>query len=382
MQNFEFHNPTKIIFGEGQISRLAEFVPKTKVLLLYGGGSIMKNGVHQQVKDALAQYEVIELGGVQPNPTFEKAMEAVELIKKEKIEFILAVGGGSVVDSAKFISLAVYFEGDPWTILTNRELSFTKAMPFGAVLTLPATGSEMNRFFVLSRGDQKLSAGSPLLFPQFSILDPKVTTSLDSRQVGNGVVDAFVHVMEQYLTYPDNAPLQDRFAESILVTLIEEGPKTLSRPSDYIARSSHMWSATMALSGIVGAGVPQDWSTHAIGHELTALYGLDHAQTLAIILPAMMWVMREEKRQKINQYAERVWKLKGSDHELLQGSIRRTSGFFEAMGLPTKLSHYQIKQDCVEKIIERLQKRGFTPMGEKQLVTLDKVREVLRAALQ
>lgn len=382
MQNFEFHNPTKIIFGEGQISRLAEFVPKSKVLLLYGGGSIMKNGVYQQVKDALGQYEVVELGGVQPNPTFEKAMEAVELIKKENIQFILAVGGGSVVDSAKFISLAVYFDGDPWTILTNRELTFKQAMPFGAVLTLPATGSEMNRFFVLSRGDEKLSAGSPLLFPQFSILDPKVTMSLDKRQIGNGVVDAFVHVMEQYLTYPDNNPLQDRFAESILVTLIEEGPKTLNRPTDYIARANHMWSATMALSGVVGAGSPQDWSTHAIGHELTALYGLDHAQTLAIILPAMMWVMRDEKRLKINQYAERVWKLKGSDHELLQGSIRRTSGFFEAMGLPTKLSSYQIKQDVVEKIVERLSQRGFSLLGEKEQVTLDKIREVLRAALQ
>ncbi len=382
MQNFEFYNPTRIVFGDGEIKRLADLTPKGKVLLLFGGGSIKTNGVYEQVMAGLSGRQVFELGGIQPNPTYEKAMEAVALIKKENIEFVLAVGGGSVVDSAKFISMAVHYKNDPWEILTNRELTFTKALPFGCVLTLPATGSEMNCFFVLSRGDQKLSAGGPLLFPQFSILDPKTTQTLNARQIGNGIVDAFVHVMEQYLTFPNQSPLQDRFAEAILSTLMEEGPKTLQKPKDYESRANLMWSATMALSGIVGSGVPHDWSTHAIGHELTALHGLDHAQTLAIVYPAMMWIMREEKHDKIHQYAERVLKLKGSDQDIVQGAIRRTAGFFESMGLPTKLSSYQIKQDVIEKVVSRFTERGFQPLGERGTVTLDKVREVLRVALQ
>lgn len=382
MENFEYFNPTKIVFGAGELNRLAEFVPKTRILFLYGGGSIKQNGVYDSVKKTLAGYELFELGGVQPNPTYEKAMEAVELIKKENIEFILAVGGGSVLDSAKFISLAVHHQGEPWEILTKREFNGTKAVPFGGVLTLPATGSEMNRFFVLSRGDQKLAFGHPLIYPQFSLLDPTVTVSLDQRQIGNGVVDAFVHTLEQYLTYPANAPLQDRMAEGVLLTLIEEGPKTYQRPKDLTARSNHMWAATMALSGIFGVGVPQDWSTHGIGHELTALYGIDHARTLAIVMPAMMWAMRDEKREKISQYAERVWKLQGSDQELLRGAIRKTTDFFESMGLPTKLAAYGVKEDVIQKVVSRFEARGFEPMGEKNLVNLEKVAEVLRLSLQ
>ncbi len=381
MQNFDYHNPTKILFGEGNITRLPELLPEGPVLLLYGGGSIKSNGVYEQVMTALGGRKVFEISGVRPNPTYDKAMEAVDLIRKEKIGFILAVGGGSVVDSAKFISLAVHHKGEAWDILTRQDLVFTEAVPYGAVLTLPATGSEMNCFFVLSRGEEKLSAGHPLLFPKFSILDPKVTMSLDKRQIGNGVVDAFVHVMEQYLTFPSHSPLQDRFAESILQTLIEEGPKSLRNPNDYISRSNYMWCATMALGGLVGPGVPHDWSTHAIGHELTALYGLDHAQTLAIVFPAMMWVMREEKSAKISQYAERVWKI-GNNQDHFQGAFRKTVEFFETMGLPTKLSAYGIKEDVAAKVVARFEKRGFSPMGERNLVTLDKVREVLRVAGQ
>lgn len=379
MQNFDFHNPTKILFGDGSIARLPEVLPPGPVLLLYGGGSIKTNGVYEQVKAGLGSRKVFEVSGVRPNPTYEKAMEAVELIRRENVGFILAVGGGSVVDSAKFIAFAAHYPGNPEDILRNRETVVTSALPFGAVLTLPATGSEMNCYFVISKGDEKLSGGNPLLFPQFSILDPRVTMSLDKRQIGNGVVDAFVHVMEQYLTYPSEAPLQDRFAESILLTLIEEGPKSLRNPSDYNSRANYMWCATMALSGMVGSGVPHDWSTHAIGHELTALYGLDHGQTLAIVLPAMMWVMRDEKRTKINQYAEKVWDVHDdSDH--VQVAIRQTVEFFESMGLPTKLTAYGIKEDVAQKVADRLEKRGFTPLGEKGLVTLEKVKEVLRVA--
>lgn len=381
MENFDYHNPTKILFGEGTISRLPEVLPDGPVLLLSGGGSIKSNGVYDQVMAALNGRKVFEISGVRPNPTFEKAMEAVELIRKENIGFILAVGGGSVVDSAKFISFAVHYEGNPEDILRSRETVVTRSVPYGTVLTLPATGSEMNCFFVISKGDEKLNGGHPCLFPQFSILDPKVTFTLDKRQIGNGVVDAFVHVMEQYLTFPSDAPLQDRFAESILLTLIEEGPKSLRNPKDYAARSNHMWCATMALGGLVGSGVPHDWSTHYIGHELTALYGLDHAQTLAIVFPAMMWVMRDEKRAKIDQYAERVWKV-GQNQDHFQGAFRKTVDFFETMGLPTKLAAYGIKEDVASKVVARFEKRGFTPMGERGLVTLDKVREVLRVAGQ
>ncbi len=380
MENFEFYNPTKVVFGKGQIERLKDLVPKTRVLMLFGEGSIKTNGVYDQVKNALSSHEIIECGGVQANPTYEKAMEVLELIKKEKIDFILAVGGGSVIDTAKFLSLAAFFPGTPWSILTNREQTYSKALPFACVLTLPATGSEMNCYFVLSRGDEKLSGGHSLLYPVFSILDPSVSFTLSQKQVGNGVVDAFVHVLEQYLTYPAQAPLQDRFAESVLKTLIEEGPKSYSRLDNYEARANHMWCATMALSSVFGVGVPQDWSTHQIGHELTALYGIDHARTLAIVLPAMLWSMRNEKRQKLMQYAERVWDLKGSDEELIQRAIRRTSDFFESLGLPTKLLSYDLKENPTEKVIARLLARGFTPMGEKQQVTLEKVREVLEFA--
>jgi NADP-dependent alcohol dehydrogenase len=379
MQNFDYHNPTKILFGEGTIARLPEVLPEGPILLLYGGGSIKSNGVYEQVKAGLGSRKVFEVSGVKPNPTYEKAMEAVELIRKEKIGFILAVGGGSVLDSAKFIAFAVHYEGNPEDILRSRETVVSKTVPFGAVLTLPATGSEMNCYFVISKGDEKLNGGHPMLYPQFSILDPRVTFTLDKRQIGNGVVDAFVHVMEQYLTYPSDAPLQDRIAEAVLLTLIEEGPKSLRNPNDYNSRANYMWCATIALSGLVGSGVPHDWSTHYIGHELTALYGLDHAQTLAIVLPAMMWVMRDEKRAKINRYAEKVWDVHDdSDH--VQVAIRQTVEFFESMGLPTKLSAHGIKEDVAARVAERMEKRGFTPLGEKELVTLERVKEVLRVA--
>lgn len=383
MQNFEYYNPTKIIFGEGEIAKLSELVPQTSVLILYGEGSIKRNGVYDQVIKALGNRKVFEVSGVKPNPTYEKAMEAVELIRKENIGFILAVGGGSVIDSAKFISLATFYQGEAWDILTNRGLQFEKALPLGAVLTLPATGSEMNCFAVISRGEDKLSFGNPLVFPKFSVLDPQVTFSLNERQVGNGVVDAFVHVMEQYLTYPVNSPVQDRMAEAVLMTLIEEGPKTLKKTNDLESRSNLMWSASIALSSILGVGVPQDWSTHMIGHEITAFYGVDHARTLAIILPAMMWVMRNEKRKKLVQYGERVWKIKAAtDEEVITGAIRKTTDFFESMGLPTKFSGYQIKEEVIERVVARFESRGFEGMGENQQVKIPQIREVLKVALQ
>ncbi len=380
MFNFTLHNPVRLLFGAGQIASIAREVPKgARVLMTYGGGSIKQNGVYEQVQKALVNFEVIEFPGIEPNPALETLMRAVEVIRREKLDFILAVGGGSVVDGTKFISAAVPFEGDPWNILAKRA-PVRSAVPFGAVLTLPATGSEMNSSAVISRRStqEKLAFGSPMLFPKFSIVDPETTYSLPPRQIANGVVDAFVHVVEQYLTVPANAPLQDRFSEGILRTLVEEGPKTLAKPRDYDSRANVVWCATMALNGLIGSGVPQDWSTHMIGHEITAYHGLDHAQTLAIILPNLLWVQRESKREKLLQYAERVWDIQeGNEAVRIEEAIIRTRAFFEVMGNPTHLSDYQVGSEHFEDIVARLESRKMLPMGERKDLDAAKVSEIL-----
>lgn len=382
MLNFDFYNPTKIVFGEGSVSRLADLIPYSKILLIYGQGSIKRNGTYELIKSALKGKEIIELSGVKPNPTYAKAMEAVEIIQNNQIEFILAVGGGSVIDCAKFISLATFYDKDPWEIVTEENLQLSMALPLGAVLTLPATGSEMNKYFVISRDDQKLSSGSELCYPSFSILDPSLTKSLNQHHIGNGIVDAFVHVMEQYLTFNVNSPLQDQFSEATLRTLIEEGTKTFYRPDDLQSRSTFMWSTTIALNGILGCGVPQDWSSHMIGHELTALYGIDHARTLAIIFPSVMWVMRQEKFEKIKQYAERVWNVKIETEDNVEQVITLTKNFFESLGVPTSLKAYELGYEVVDQITERFAKRGFTPIGENESVTLEKIRQILSRAVE
>ncbi len=383
MFNFTFFNPVRLLFGAGQITALPREIPKGSwVLMTYGGGSIKANGVYDQVQKALFDFDVIEFGGIEPNPSYETLMRAVEIVQREKVDFLLAVGGGSVLDGTKFIAAAAKFEGDPWTILSRR-MPVKAALPYGTVLTLPATGSEMNSSAVVSRQttQEKLAFGSPLLFAKFSIVDPETTYSLPPRQIANGVVDAFVHVVEQYVTAPSKAPLQDRFAESILRTLIEDGPKTLANPMDFDARSSIVWCATMALNGLIGCGVPQDWSTHMIGHELTAYHGLDHAQSLAILLPNLLWVQRESKHEKLVQYAERVWDLKeGSEAARLEQAIICTRAFFESMGSPTHLSDYAVGSEHFEDIVARLESRKMLPMGEKKNLDAAKVREVLALA--
>jgi NADP-dependent alcohol dehydrogenase len=383
VNNFTFFNPVRLLFGAGQIASLAREVPKgAKVLMTYGGGSIKANGVYDQVHKALIDCEVVEFGGIEPNPTFENLMRAVEIVQRENVDFLLAVGGGSVLDGTKFIAAAAKFEGDPWSILSRR-MPVKAALPYGTVLTLPATGSEMNSGAVVSRqiSQEKLAFSSPLVYPKFSIVDPETTYSLPRRQISNGVVDAFVHVTEQYLTFPAKAPLQDRFAEAILRTLLEDGPKTLANPMDYEARSSVVWCATMALNGLIGCGVPQDWATHMIGHELTAYHGLDHAQTLAIILPNLLWVQRDSKHEKLLQYAERVWDLKeGSEGTRIEQAIIRTRAFFESVGNPTHLSDYAVGSEHFEDIVTRLESRKMLPLGERKNLDAAKVREVLALA--
>lgn len=384
MFNFSYQNPTRIVFGEGQISQLANLVPQgAKVLLTYGGGSIKHNGVYQQVLQALAGFEVVEFSGIEPNPSFETLLKAVELVKAENITYLLPVGGGSVVDGTKFIAAAALYEGDPWDILAKKA-PVTKAMPLGCVLTLPATGTESNGNSVVTRysTQEKLSFASPLVYPQFAVLDPTVTFSLPPKQVANGVVDAFVHVMEQYMTYPVNAAVQDRFAEGLLLTLIEQGPLALKDPQNYDIRANVMWAATMALNGLIGQGVPQDWATHMIGHELTALYGLDHAQTLAIVLPALLQQQRVQKRAKLLQYGKRVFNLQHHDEErLIDETIAHTRAFFEQMGVPTRMADYGIKADAVDALVAKLEQHRMFKLGEHGDITLDVSRQILTAAL-
>jgi NADP-dependent alcohol dehydrogenase len=384
MLNFELYNPVNYVFGKGQMEKLTGLVPSnTKILIAYGGGSIFKNGVYQQVKAALPNHEILEFGGIEPNPRFETLMKAVELIRTEKIEFILAVGGGSVIDGVKFISAAVNFEGDAAEILKKRILfkDVSKVIPFGTVLTLPASGSEMNSGAVvtLEATQEKLTLGGSALFPVFSIVDPTVITSLPKRQLQNGVVDAFTHVLEQYLTYPHDALLQDRISESILQTLIEIGPKVVENPGDYKLASNFVWCATMALNGLIQKGVPSDWATHMIGHELTALYEIDHARTLAIIGPNLYRVMFDTKKEKLAQYGQRVWNLKGdSTEDIAEQAIEKTVAFFHEMGMKTKLSeNTENYEKTADFIVKRFEERGWKTLGEKQNISLDKVRTIV-----
>ena len=384
MLNFTFHNPTKILFGKGQIVAIAQEIPQgQRVLMTYGGGSIKQNGVYDQVMAALAGRAVIEFAGIEPNPTYETLMNAVQIVREHHIDFLLAVGGGSVVDGTKFIAAAAPFQGEPWDILAKRA-PIRSALPLGAVLTLPATGSEMNGGSVVTRRatQDKLAFIHPLVYPRFSVLDPTVTFTLPPRQIGNGVVDAYTHIMEQYLTYPVNSPVQDRFAEGLLLTLIEEGPKALATPENYDVRANIMWCATLALNGLIGAGVPGDWATHMIGHEITALHGLDHAQTLAIILPSVMAAKRDQKRAKLLQYAERVWGLStGGEDERIDAAIAKTREFFARMGVGTYLRDYGIAADTVPALLAQLERHKMTALGEHQDINLTASRRILELSV-
>lgn len=385
MNNFNYFNPTHLYFGKGQIAAISQAIPKDqKVLVLYGGGSIKKNGVYDQVKAALAQHTWLEFSGIEPNPHYETLMQAVELIKREGIGYLLAVGGGSVIDGTKFVSAAACYEGgEPWDMI-EQGITAGRALPVGCVLTLPATGSESNTFSVISHVGKglKRAYGDPLTYPAFAILDPEVTYSLPKHQVANGVVDAFVHVMEQYMTYPAGGLVQDRYAEGLLQTLIEIGTTVVNTPNDYAARASFMWAANQALNGLIGQGVPQDWSTHMIGHELTAVYGLDHAVSLAAVLPHNLQVNRTAKRAKLLQYAARVWNIsEGSEDARIDAAISQTCAFFESVGLKTSLKALDIESAAADKIAGRLEAQGLTALGEHQSVTPAGVREILTRSL-
>lgn len=384
MNNFLLSTPTRIRFGEGQVKSLTKEIPNdANILITIGGGSVKKNGILESVTKSLAGYKTTLFEGIEANPEYETLIKAIELGNKECCDYILAVGGGSVLDGSKMIAAALANPTvDPWDIVTTGGRAAKQALPIGTVLTLPATGSESNGNAVISRratGD-KLGIASPLFYPQFAILDPTYTYSLNERQIANGVVDAFVHTMEQYLTYPVKAKIQDRFAEGILCTLIEEGPKALQEPQNYDVRANVMWSATMALNGLIGAGVPQDWATHMIGHEITAEHGLDHAQTLAIVLPNLMTHQKETKHEKLLQYAERVWSLDPCDEESIDRAILLTRNFFERMGTPTSFNGYGINEPNINQIINKLEEHGMIALGEHGKIDLEASREILEAA--
>ena len=383
MQNFVFRNPTRIVFGKGSIAQIKDLIgARERVLVTFGGGSIKKNGVYEQVKATLAGRMLFEFGGIQPNPRYETLMAAVALVKQQMISYLLSVGGGSVLDDTKFIAAAARFEGrEPWDIVA-KAAPVKAALPMGAILTLPATGSESNGFAVISRSStqEKLAFGSDVCFPEFSVLDPQVTMSLPPKQVRNGIVDAFVHVMEQYATYPVNAAIQDRQAEAIFQTLIEAGPKTLKDAQDYDARANLVWSATQALNGWIGQGVPQDWSTHMIGHELTAFFGIDHAESLAVVLPALFRHEMSRKQAKLAQYARRVWGVAETDDaKAAELGLVKTVDFYHSLGMKTTLADYGISaQDAAKKVSERFASRG-KKLGEHQTIDAAATKEILLA---
>lgn len=382
MLNFEFKNPTKILYGKGQIANLAKEIPAhAKVLLLYGGGSIKTNGIYEQVITALKDFEVLEFGGIPANPEYEILLQALKVIKDEKVDYLLAVGGGSVIDGTKFLASAALYTGEsPWDIL-SKSIRTEKGMPFGTVLTLPATGSEMNSGAVITRAEtqEKFGMGGQGLFPQFSILDPQVVKSVPKRQLANGITDAFTHVLEQYMTYPAGAYLQDRFAESILQTLVEIAPRVINDPADFEAASNFMWCCTMALNGLIQKGVPTDWAVHAMGHELTALFGIDHARTLAIIAPSHYRYNFGSKKEKLAQYGKRVWGItSGTAEEIAEAAIVRTEEFFHSLEIKTTLSEYtENYEGTARKISERFTARGWVGLGEYKTLKPSDVEKIV-----
>ena len=384
---FTYSNPTVIHFGQGMIASITKAIdPAKKVLVIYGGGSIKQNGVYDQIVAALSGRTWFEFAGVEPNPTVETLDQAVALIRKEGLDYILAVGGGSVIDGSKYVAAAACYDGDGWDILVGKH-RVKQALPLGAVLTLPATGSESNNGAVITRKatKEKLVFSSSAVFPRFAVLDPDVIKSLPERQVANGLADAFVHVCEQYLTFPAQAWVQDGYAETLLRNLVNLARQFPQRDNDSW-RANFMWTANQALNGLIGAGVPQDWATHMIGHELTAAYGIDHARTLTIIQPAVLRERIEDKKVKLAQMGRAVFGL-APDVNLAQRTIAEIENLYRSLGLPVRLSEAGVGDasapDRVATNIEKhgVMKPGLLKLGEKGEITPDVVRRIVAAAI-
>lgn len=399
MNNFQYYNPVRIVFGEGQIKQLADLVPaKARVLITYGGGSAKRTGTLDEVKTALengGERQIFEFGGIEPNPEFTTLLKAADMVNEQNIDFILAVGGGSVIDGSKFVALVSHLKEEDgtvsrdqaWDALTSYTRDIDSAVDLGAVLTIPATGSEMNSGGVINYSERqaKLPFGNPLVYPKFSILDPTKTLTLPERQVMNGVADAFIHVMEQYLTYPVNAKVQDAFAESLLKILISEGLAVKEDPENLEIRKNIMWTATMALNGLIGTGVPQDWTTHMIGHELTSLHSIDHARTLTIVLPSVMRELKDSKKDKLLQYARNVWNITNDDKQLseddiIEKAITLTEEFFRTLDLPVNFADVELDESAIDPIVSQLKEHGMVALGEHKANDLDVSRRILQRA--
>ncbi|MBU0632519.1 iron-containing alcohol dehydrogenase [bacterium] len=375
---FSYQNPTLIEFGKGKIARIKDLIPKEKtILMVYGGGSIKKNGVYDQVKEALAGHTWFEFGGVEPNPTKETLDKAVVFGREKGADYILAVGGGSVLDGCKYIANAYYYEGDGWDILEGKYTA-SQAPQIGAVLTLAATGSESNSGSVITKAatKEKRFFHSKLSYPQFCVLDPDVLKSLDERQLANGIIDSFVHTCEQYLTYSHGAMAQDYYSEGILKALA--GLAQTFDKRDDLWYANLMWLANQALNGLIGLGVPQDWATHYIGHELSGLYGIDHARTLAIIQPNLLRVLADDKKEKLLQMGKNVFYMDVKDPEEV---IKKIEELYSSLHVKLKLSSYTDDKELQSKVLFLLEKHGFVDFGDRGLVSKEVVEKILDMSL-
>ncbi|MBQ3453463.1 MAG: iron-containing alcohol dehydrogenase [Thermoguttaceae bacterium] len=385
MENFRYQNTTEVVFGKGQTALLPqllkEYAPANpKILLTYGGGSIKSNGAYDQVKSALAGFDLLEFGGIEPNPQYSTLMKAVEIVKAEGVNFLLAVGGGSTLDGTKFIAAASKLDcADPWDAILEKQTPVTDAVPLADVITLPATGSETNGFAVISKKEEtkKLAFWSKAVFPKFSIIDPSFTFTLPPRQTANGIADTFVHVVEQYVTHPQDCPLQDRQAEAILLALVEAAPRVLANPNDYQARANIFWMATQALNGWLNVGTVQCWAIHAIGHELTAQVGVDHGRSLALVLPGMWRQQRQEKGEKIAQLGRRVFGIAGDNlDEVIDATIARTIAFFESLGIHATRREYGVTDAVIGAVAEMIASRGVK-IGDRGNIGKQEIIEIL-----
>ncbi len=378
MNNFIYHNPTKLVFGKGQIARLGKMIPFGKrIMITFGGGSVRRNGVYDEVVRALEGHDFTEFWGIEANPSVETLRKAVVQGKEQKVDFLLAVGGGSVIDGTKLIAAGLLYDGDPWEIVLKGQA--TRTVPMATVLTMAATGSEMNNGAVISRYETREKYAFYGDYPVFSILDPETLYSLPPRQVACGLADTFVHVLEQYMTTPGQSRLMDRWAEGILHTVIEIAPEVRADQHDYAAMSEYMLSATLALNDMIRMGVTQDWATHMIGHELTALHSLTHGATLAIVIGGTLRVLREQKRGKLLQYGERIWGIReGTEEERIDAAIARTEEFFRSLGLSTRLSEEGIGEESIAEIERRFNALGAA-YGEAHNVDGAMARRILEA---
>lgn len=378
MNNFIYHNPTELVFGKGQIAKLGELIPAGKrIMITFGGGSVRRNGVYDQVVRALEGRDWVEFWGIEPNPSVETVREAVALGREHDVDFLLAVGGGSVIDGTKLIAAGLLYEGDPWEIVLRGKADRT--VPLATVLTMSATGSEMNNGSVISRQETREKRAFYGDYPLFSILDPETTCSLPAKQIAYGLADTFVHVLEQYMTTPEQSRLMDRWAEGILHTVIEIAPRIGENRRDYATMSEYMLAATLALNDMIRMGVTQDWATHMIGHELTALHGLAHGATLAMVINGTLRVLRGQKRGKLLQYGERIWGIAdGTEEERIDRTIAANEAFFRSLGLSTRLSEEGIGEETIAEVERRFDAAGAR-FGEAHNVDGKMARRILEA---